>query len=150
MNRFQGWLIKTILLCGFLFTGFYSCKDSYTSVIPYVYVNQDILIKNYIELNIPAGTIYIGGVGYGGIIIVNNWGDSANPYLVFDAACTHEVSSSVHVEVKENGTGLATCPECGSQFMLFGGYGSPIKGPAKEPLKQYRVISVNGRLIITN
>lgn len=151
MNQLQGTSIKTILFFCFFFTGMNACKDDYNSVVPYVIVDMNINPTNYIELNIPAGTAFFKNVGYGGIFIVNNWGDTTYPYLSFDAACTNEAPSSVSVvEVKENGTGIATCPTCGSQFMLFGGNGAPIKGPAVQPLRQYQTTSVNGRIIIRN
>jgi len=150
MNLFLRKLIKTVLLCFFLLTGINGCKDDYTSVVPYVRVDMNINPTNYIEFNIPGGAVYFENYGYGGVIIVNNWGDTTTPFLAFDATCTNEVSSSIRVKVDESGSGIATCPECGSQFMLFGGNGSPIKGPAKEPLKQYHALSAGGRIIVTN
>ncbi len=150
MNQFPKNKAKTVLLFFFLLTGISGCKDDYTSVIPYVRVNMDINPANYIEFNIPGGAVYFENFGYGGIIILNNWGDTTTPYLAFDASCTYEVSSTVRVEVNDSGSGVVTCPKCGSQFMLLGGYGSPIKGPAKEPLKQYHAISAGGRIIVTN
>jgi Rieske Fe-S protein len=150
MNLFLRKLIKTVLLCFFLLAGINGCKDDYTSVVPYVRVDMNINPTNYIEFNIPGGAVYFENYGYGGVIIVNNWGDTTTPFLAFDATCTKEVSSSIRVKVDESGSGIATCPECGSQFMLFGGNGSPIKGPAKEPLKQYHALSAGGRIIVTN
>jgi Rieske Fe-S protein len=143
-------ILKTVLLCFFILTGINGCKDDYTSVIPYVPVNLNFNPTSYIELNIPAGSVYLEGFGFGGIIIVNNWGDSTTPFLAYDATCTMEVSSLVRVVVYENGSGIATCPKCGSQFMIFGGGGSPIKGPAVEPLRQYQTIFANGRIIVRN
>lgn len=144
-------LYTPILIIAFLLTGTNACKDDYNSVIPYVIVKMDINPTNYIDLNIPAGTAFFEKEGYGGIFIVNNWGDTTYPYLAFDAACTNEAPSSVSVVVvKENGTGIATCPTCGSQFMLFGGNGAPIKGPAVQPLRQYQAISASGRIIVRN
>lgn len=150
MNQLSGKLYKTLLILAFLMIGSNGCKKDYISVIPYVYVNFSIPIANYIELNVPGGSVYLKGVGYGGIIVVNNWGDSTTPYLAYDAACTYEASSSVSVAVKDNGDAYATCPECGSQFMLMGTSGSPIKGPAAQPLKQYNATLVNGLILIHN
>jgi len=139
-----------LLVIFFLLASTNACKDDYTSVIPYVRINMDIPTANHIEFNIPGGAAYFEGYGYGGVIIVNNWGDTTNPFLAFDAACTNEVSPTVRVEVTDSGSGIATCPICGSQFMLLGSSGSPIKGPAKQPLRQYRALSANGRIIVTN
>jgi Rieske Fe-S protein len=143
-------IYSPLLVIFFLFVGTNACKDDYTSVIPYVYVTMNINPTNFIELKIPGGSYYFANNGYGGILIVNNWGDDTTPFLAFDAACTHEISSLVRVTALENGSGVATCPKCGSQFMIYGGNGSPIKGPAAQPLRQYRCITTNGRIIVSN
>ena len=150
MLQFSRKVYKSALICFFLFIGSSGCKDDYESVVPYVNVNFPINPTNYIEFNIPGGSVYFKNAGFGGIIVVNNWGDDTTPFLAFDAACTKEVSSLVRVAVSENNIGTATCPKCGSQFLLFGGYGSPTKGPAIEPLKQYRTSFTGGRIIVRN
>lgn len=136
------------LIILFLLTGTNACKDEYNSVIPYVYVNMNINPTNFIELNIPGGSYYFANKGYGGIIIFRDLTDSSNPFLAFDATCTHEVSTTARVVANESG--IATCPQCKSQFILFGGNGNPIKGPAIEPLKQYRTTFAGGRIIVSN
>ncbi len=148
MVQLSGKVIKTVLICLFILTGINGCKDDYTSVVPYVYVNENFSITNNIELNIPGGSIYIKNAGFGGIIVFRDLIDSSNPYLAFDAACTHEVSSTCRVVT--DGSGMAKCPCCGSEFILFGGNGSPTKGPAIEPLKQYRTSFNGGRISIRN
>jgi len=140
---------KTVLLCFFCLIGNNSCKDEYTSVVPYVYVNMDINPTNYIELNIPGGAAYFPNAGFGGIIVFRDLVDSSNPFLAFDATCTKEISSLVRVTARDD-SGIATCPKCGSQFILFGGNGSAIKGPAAEPLKQYRTNYTGGRITVRN
>lgn len=141
-------ILKVILVCFFLLPGINGCKDEYTSVIPYVYVNVDINPVSFIELNIPGGSYYFGNSGYGGIIIFRDLVDNLNPFLAYDATCTYEVSSTVRVVA--DGSGIATCPHCHSQFILFGGNGSPTKGPAVEPLKQYHTSYINGRILVKN
>jgi Rieske Fe-S protein len=138
----------SILVVFFILAGSNACKDEYNSVIPYVYVNINLPIANLIELNIPGGSYYYSNAGYGGIIIFHDLTDSSNPFLAFDAACTHEISPTARVVA--NDSGIATCPVCKSQFILFGGNGSPIKGPATEPLRQYKTTYAGGRIIITN
>jgi len=141
-------IYSPILVLFFLLAGTNACKDDYNSVIPYVYVNMNFPITNIIELNIPGGSYYFPNQGYGGIIIFHDLIDSANPFLAFDAACTHEISSTTRVVA--NDSGIATCPVCKSQFILFGGNGNPIKGPAIEPLRQYKTTYTGGRIIISN
>lgn len=148
-DRFYN-VFKSFLILLFMLLGSNACKDSNNSLVPFVEVTMNINPANYIELNIPGGVAYFPNEGYGGVLIVNNWGDDLNPYLAFDACCTKELSADVHVEVGENGSGYVVCPECGSKFMVFGSAGLPIKGPATRPLKQYRAVSANGRIIVTN
>lgn len=124
------------------------CKDEYNSVIPYVTVRMDINPTNFIELNIPGGSYYFPNYGYGGVIIFRDLTDSSNPFLAYDATCTYEISTTTRVVANESG--IATCPTCKSQFILFGGNGNPIKGPAIEPLRQYRTNYASGRIIVTN
>lgn len=141
-------VFKALLICFFLFPGINGCKDDYTSVIPYAYVNFDVNPTNYIELNIPGGSVTFPNAGFSGVIIFRDLTDSSNPFLAFDACCTKEVSKIIRVKTDESG--IATCPQCGSQFILFGGNGSPVKGPASEPLKQYRTTYTGGRIMIRN
>jgi len=141
-------VFQTVLFCFFFIVGTNSCKKDYTSVVPYVVVNENFNPTNYIELNISGGSVYIPNAGYGGLIIFRDLVDSSNPFLAFDATCTYEVSSLIRV--KADGNGIATCPKCGSQFILFGGNGSPVKGPASEPLKQYRTSFDGGRIVVRN
>lgn len=138
----------TALVLFFLLTGTNACKDDYNSIVPYVTVNMNINPTNFIEFNIPGGSYYFPNNGYGGIIIFRDLTDNANPFLAFDATCTHEVSTTARVVADDSG--IATCPVCKSQFILFGGNGNPIKGPAVEPLRQYRTTYTGARILVSN
>ena len=141
--------IKTVLICLFVLTATNGCKDDYSSNIPYVYVDFNINPTNIIELNIPGGSFHFGNIGYGGLIVFRDLTDSSNPFIAFDAACTYEISSTCRV-VATDGSGLAKCECCGSEYILFGGNGSPTKGPATEPLKQYRTYYTGGLISVRN
>lgn len=147
MNKISGKLLPRLAFFIALISLFSSCKDDYTSVVPYVHVEMNINPTNFIELNIPGGSYYFPGQGYGGIIIFRDLSDGVN-FLAYDATCTHEVSSACRAVA--DGSGLAKCTCCGSQFILFGGNGSPVKGPAIEPLKQYRTSYSGGRITVRN
>lgn len=135
-----------------VFVGFFilmaisSCKDDYESVVPYVPVNFTLNPTNIIELNVPGGSYYLSRQGNAGIIVFRDLVDNPNPFLAFDAMCTYELTPSARVMPIDETSGLARCSECKSEYILFGGNGSPTKGPAVEPLKQYRT-SYNGGLI---
>jgi len=149
MAQYYRNVYKTVLIFIFLLIGTNACKDDYTSTVPYVPVSMNINPTNFIEFNIPGGSYYFSNVGYGGIIIFRDLVDSTNPFLAFDATCTYEISSLTRVTSKDD-SGVATCPVCGSQFILFGGNGSPLKGPATEPLKQYRTNYIGGQITVRN
>jgi Rieske Fe-S protein len=149
MSRFPCKIYCSILIAVIILATTNSCKDDYNSVVPYAYVDMSVNPTNYIEFNIPGGSVYFPNAGFGGIIVFHDLVDSSNPFLAFDAACTYELSSTARVTAKDD-SGVATCPVCGSQFILFGGNGSPIKGPAAEPLKQYRTSFSGGRIMIRN
>lgn len=148
MVQFSRKVYQTVLFCFFLLVGINGCKDDYTSVVPYAYVNMDFNPTNFIEFNIPGGSYYFKNEGFGGIIIFRDLTDSSNPFLAFDATCTYEVSKTIRVVA--DASGIAKCPICGSQFILFGGNGSPLKGPASEPLKQYRTSYIGDRIMVRN
>lgn len=147
MNKIIGKTVMSFIVFIAIISTFSSCKDDYTSIVPYVHVDMNINPTNFIEFNIPGGSYYFSGQGYGGIIIFRDLSDGIN-FIAYDATCTNEVSSACRVIA--DGSGLATCKCCGSQFILFGGNGSPIKGPAIEPLKQYRTSYAGGRIIVRN
>ncbi len=148
MSQFSGKVYKTVLLAIFFLIGANGCKDNSTSVIPYKIVDMQFNPTSYIELNVPGGSVYFPGVGFGGIIVFRDLSDSSNPYLAYDAACPYEIP--VLSVVANDGSGVATCPKCGSQFILYSGNGSPIKGPASQPLKQYHTSFIGGLIIIRN
>jgi Rieske Fe-S protein len=125
------------------------CKDDYESIIPDVPVNFNLNKGNIIELNIDGGSYYVPNEGYGGIIVFKDMTDNQNPYLAFDATCTYEISPTYRV-VATQGNVIAKCPKCGSEFILMGGTGSPVKGPAVMPLKQYHTSFSGNNIIIYN
>jgi Rieske Fe-S protein len=148
MIRYFKKIIQSVLFFMLLLPVMNGCNDDYVSVVPYVPVDVNINPVNLIELNTPGGSAYLQNNGFGGIIVFRDMTDSSNPFLAYDATCTYEIKKSCRVVA--DGSGLATCACCGSQYILFGGNGSPTKGPAIEPLKQYRTSYINGRIIIRN
>jgi Rieske Fe-S protein len=149
MNQIFSKVLKTVLVCFFVLTGFNGCKTDYNSSIPYIHVDFNVNPTNIIELNIPGGSFYFANIGYGGLIVFRDLTDSSNPFLAFDATCTYEVSATCKIKASDS-SGKVKCPCCGSEFILFGGNGSVIKGPATEPLKQYHTYYTGGLINIRN
>jgi len=126
------WIIGTVFL--------FSCDKEKFRVIPYVPVYLTINLNIVNDLMVPGNSVFIGGQGYGGIVIYCF--EPGNIYYAYDGACTHEISNTCRV--KNEGV-LATCNCCGSQFFLMG-EAYPSKGPATFPLQQYQT-SVMGNIL---
>ena len=87
--------------------------------------------------------------GFGGVLVYHGLSSNGTgAFFAFDAACPHEASANVIVEVDESAV-YAICPKCGSKFELLNGIGNPVEGPCaeeKQALKQY-VVDTNGNKI---
>lgn len=90
-----------------------------------------------------------GAFGYGGVVtVVTN--NTNNPYASFDLACPNcYLKYAKPIRIHVDGC-FATCPECGEQFNIGSGIGSPDKGISKENLKRYTTTKTSGSIRVTN
>lgn len=111
---------------------FVSCdKEKEKDEIPYIYVNF-VIYPNTIDF-IPEGGHVTTSGGYKGLIIYRPFSDQ---FLVFERTCPYDpFEDNARVYVESNGV-IAVDSVCGSRFLLTDG--SPIEGPARRSLKQYR------------
>lgn len=125
--------------------GFSSCSKGtdINEIVPYTRVKFQTYRNYYPDLeNIGTGIYFdsedgfITSAGYKnhGIYIINT-GDG---FIAMDATCTNDVNSDEHIEVSEESDQLGICPICGSEFVFLSG-GQVHKGPAKFPLRNYKV-----------
>lgn len=121
-----------------------SCsKETESDNIPYVYVNFTIY-PNTLDFIPDGGWAYVTG-GYKGIIIYR---PAHEEFMVFERTCPFDpLQDDARVEVEESGI-IAIDKHCGSRFLLTDG--SPIEGPARVGLKQYRSRYDGYSLIISN
>ncbi|MGB9152242.1 MAG: hypothetical protein WCD70_04045 [Alphaproteobacteria bacterium] len=77
---------------------------------------------------------FSGGYNNNGVLVYHY---TANQYLAYDCTCPYDGQSNAKAVIVANpNTSLyATCPVCGSTFLLS--TGSPSKGPSTCPLKAY-------------
>ncbi len=138
--------IGLIVLLGFLS---FACEDEVTSSIPLspVSLTLDLEFKDK-DLNaalayeaITTRRLESDRLGYGGILVINGFGQNIVNLFAYDLACPVEVQRSV--TVKPDQTGKATCPKCGAVYNIGNGVGNPISG-AKLGLRTYRVYSLGG------
>lgn len=124
-----------------------SCGKANNDIIPYAPVDFtiDLLDPEFVNLSvigisdtIDASTNNWGhrSAGYddNGIIIYSG----PDLYYAYDRTCPYDYdANSIGVKVKIDGLGLAECPHCNTKYSLSL-YGTPISGPGKYPLKNYK------------
>ena len=91
--------------------------------------------------------------GFGGVLVFHGLASNGmDAFYAFDAACPHEASPSVRVEVDESAV-YAICPKCGSKFEVLNGFGNPVAGPCvqeRQGLKRYKVNAQGNKIYIFN
>lgn len=114
-------------------------------------ININLVLPDAAALQNMGGYMYRDGqaVGYKGIIIYNNFDE----FLAFDRACPYKVDSACsRIYMADNnskfqcGSGNNRC--CASEFFLS--TGTPSKGPAERPLRQYFVTRNGNYLRVTS
>lgn len=124
---------------------FSSCSKGkdINEIIPYTRVSFQTYRYYHPELEEIGAGVYFGpdnafnslaGYNNNGIYIVNT-GDG---FLAMDATCTHNISDE-HIILKEDNPSIGICPDCKSEF-IFLSEGAMHKGPARYPLRNYKVV----------
>lgn len=119
-----------------------SCTPEADDPIPFlpfadIFINTSL--PEYYSLQFTGGYKYISG-GVKGIILYHSTGTS---YYAFERNCSFQPNDACGTVDVEN-TGLRmTDPCCGS---IFNFEGFPVSGPARNPLRQYRV-NVSGSVL---
>jgi nitrite reductase/ring-hydroxylating ferredoxin subunit len=110
-------------------------------------ISINLVLPDAAPLQNVGGFIYRDGqgVGYKGIIIYNNFEE----LIAFDRACPYKVDSScsrifMSDNISKYQCGSSTNRCCESEFFLS--TGTPSKGPADKPLRQY-FVTRNGNFI---
>ncbi len=133
-----------------------SCSTSTETPLPNtsVYYEVSLQLSQYRSLLSPGGialvphsTIVSMRAGLAGLAIIHAVDREA--YYAFDLACPVEPAPWSQLQI----SGLELhCPQCGSRFEVLSGSGRPLSGPARAPLRSYRVQRVPGqdKLLISN
>jgi nitrite reductase/ring-hydroxylating ferredoxin subunit len=124
-----------------------SCSKVNNDIIPYAPVDFtiDLLDPEFANLSvigisdtIDASTNNWGyrSAGYDGNGIIIYSGPDV--YYAYDRTCPHDFSvNGLSVRIRINQPAVAVCPKCGTQYALSV-YGTPISGPGKYSLKNYK------------
>mgnify|MGYP006285411363 FL=1 len=117
------------------------CDTNNGREIPYVRV--DLHLNLYGELgNLPVGTLKVVDGGVNGIIIYRA---EYNLFYAYDRTCTLWPDHNEQVKEDEEFSGVFTCPECQSKYLISQG-ADPIAGPATFGLKEYYTV-LDGSLL---
>lgn len=134
-----------------------SCLNNKNDVIPNVYVDftmdisGDILFRdlsaigNSVIITYKTNNWGYSSAGYdsSGIIVYRALEDEFNAY---DRTCPNDYVNSGLVEKVNITDGIyAVCPKCNTTYALAA-YGSPVSGPGRYPLKNYKT-SFDGRYV---
>lgn len=148
-----------LLLPALAFLLFLSCEKHDDHPVPKVPVNFQIDLHTdpeFIRLAatgnsqpVYSTTLGVFSLGYdnNGLLLYN----AGDEFYAFDLTCPYEMPKSIAIE-SETTNVLATCPECGTVYVLSS-WGSPsTKGPGTWPLQKYRTYynPNNGILQVTN
>jgi nitrite reductase/ring-hydroxylating ferredoxin subunit len=132
-----------------------SCKKNKNDVIPDVTVDFTINLNDaeFFDLNaignskiVTSATnnwgIYSAGYDDNGIIVYRSFEDEFNAY---DRTCPFDYAvNGLSIKVNVDFT-IAICPRCSTNYALSA-FGTPISGPGKYPLKNYKT-SFNGQSV---
>jgi len=143
-----------------LFLIFQGCEGPYISPVPDYPVSLNLnLTANYPIFKNSVGQQLVFTkpiqatdlIGYGGILVctgimLDSYGNTQ--YFAFDLACPHEVKTTVRVAPLPDRLGEVKCPECGTVYNVGYGFGEPVSGPSKHPLKRYKTQLQNDFLYI--
>lgn len=104
-------------------------------------------VGGYLRITRPSTAT--SAIGFGGILVIHGFAGSgtADYYYAYDLACPNELDPAVSLTVSDKLE--AVCPQCHSRYSIVYGGGTPIDGPAHSPLLPYRVLPIDGGLLIT-
>jgi nitrite reductase/ring-hydroxylating ferredoxin subunit len=114
-----------------------SCKKETTcNGVPNVSVYFQIQLNmGYPTLNVPGNNeTFTGGYNGDGVLVYRY---TSNQFYAYDCTCPYDGQSNSKAIINTSSVSslYATCPVCGSSFLLS--TGSPSKGPSTCPLKAY-------------
>lgn len=124
----------------------FSCSKDKGDRIPEAYVNYQITLQEF-DIKSTNGLLIVNkgnNTGVAGLIIYRR---TNNDYVAYDRCSSVNPQQRCAV-VPDDPNLTATDPCSGAKFSLYDG--SPVKAPAKRPLKEYQVIITNFTLTVTN
>ena len=139
-----------------------ACEGPYISPIPDYPVSVSLNLtanyptfKNSVNqyLSFTKPVTVTDRIGFGGLLVctgvmMDDYGNSY--YYAYDLACPHEADATIRVEPLSDRLGEVKCPECGTVYNAGYGFGEPLSGPSKHPLKRYQTSLQGDVLVVYN
>lgn len=138
--------MRTGILIVLISLSLLSCTKDGLDRIPEAYVNYRITIQEF-NIKNKNGLLLVNkmdNTGVAGLIIYRR---ADNAYVAFDRCSSVNPQNRCAV-VPDDPNLTATDPCSSAKFSLFDG--SPVKAPAKRPLKEYKVIISNFEISVLN
>lgn len=136
------------------------CEGSYVSPVPEYPVSMSLNLtanypafKNSVNqyLMFTKPVTVTDRIGYGGLLVctgvmMDDYGNSL--YFAYDLACPHEADASIRIAPLPDRLGEVKCPECGTVYNAGYGFGEPLSGPSKHPLKKYKTMMQGNDILL--
>ena len=153
--------ITLFLFIGLLSVLICSCKKNKNDVIPNVFVDFtiDLADPEFISLTSIGESVtvnkFTNNLGYraagfaeNGIIIHSG----IDEFFAYDRTCPHDYAldgSAIKIEIDKSSSLYAICPKCKTKYGLPVN-GTPVEGPGRYPLKNYKTSYDGRRLRVWN
>ena len=112
-----------------------------TALGSHVVVNRD---GYYLDNKWVSATSAMDAWGYGGVVVFV----SSVGYDAYDLACPHCAEQGKCSPCDVNSM-FAVCPECGEEYDLLSGIGTPQKGLSRETLRPLWIVHSDGRITVS-
>lgn len=141
---------RTNIILVLVFMVVQGCDTNYVSPIPPMVVSLNLnLTAQYPTFRNSSGEYLIFNkpvlaadrIGYGGVLVCSgvlkdDFGNTL--YYAYDLACPHEAEADIRVAPLTDRLGEVKCAGCGTVYNVGYGFGEPVSGPSKHPLKRYK------------
>jgi nitrite reductase/ring-hydroxylating ferredoxin subunit len=133
-----------LLTVSIISLGFFSCGKA--NPVPSVPVNFEASITDprLAGLGIAGGAVVLGGYGVAGLVIYHT---PADTYVAYDRCSSYQPEKKCAVTLDATNF-TVTDPCSGSKFSLSDG--TPVKGPATQSLRAYRVSTTQFTIQVYN
>lgn len=130
-------------------TLFNGCNENeQPQIVPYTNVNliMSLNLPQFSPLSFSGNAIVVNNQGYkGNGVIVYRLVDD---FYAFDATCPQHISTATAIELDGVSAGTATCPSCGTTYVLMTGFA--LDDDSAYPLQSYTAWCTGNTVYVNN